>query len=169
MTKKEMTEIFTAMMLAWPNAEMFKGGIQKLGPTIALWTISMSDVDFWTAQQAVVKLCRTSKFPPTIAEMREQANVVNNEIENEVRRAYLDARNWVRLCSGDLKKAFERMTPRSQHVIQKMGGMEVFAPPDSKKFEMKLFEHTYKKLLKSSNALSDGLYIGDPETRKKIT
>ena len=27
MTNKEMTEIFSVMLLAWPNAEVFKGGI----------------------------------------------------------------------------------------------------------------------------------------------
>ena len=38
MTRKEMTEIFTVMSLAWPSAEMFKGGVERLGPTIKLWT-----------------------------------------------------------------------------------------------------------------------------------
>ena len=58
MTRKEMTEIFSVMLLAWPNAEMFKGGVQKLGPTIELWTACLPDVDFWQGQQAVIKLCR---------------------------------------------------------------------------------------------------------------
>lgn len=42
MTKKEMTELFSVMLLAWPNAEMFKGGVAKLGPTIELWTACLS-------------------------------------------------------------------------------------------------------------------------------
>lgn len=42
MTKKEMTELFGVMLLAWPNAEMFKGGVAKLGPTIELWTACLS-------------------------------------------------------------------------------------------------------------------------------
>ena len=53
-TTKEMTEIFSVMLLAWPNAEMFKGGVAKLGPTIELWTACLSDVDFWLGQQAVI-------------------------------------------------------------------------------------------------------------------
>lgn len=32
MTHKEMSEIFAVMLLAYPNAEVFKGGIAKLGP-----------------------------------------------------------------------------------------------------------------------------------------
>ena len=31
MTHKEMSEIFAVMLLAYPNAEVFKGGIAKLG------------------------------------------------------------------------------------------------------------------------------------------
>lgn len=72
MTKKEMTEIFSVMLLAWPNAEMFKGGVAKLGPTIELWTDCLSDVDFWLGQQAVIRLCRECKFPPSIAEFKEK-------------------------------------------------------------------------------------------------
>jgi len=80
MTKKEITEIFSAMLLAWPNAEMFKGGVQKLGPTIELWAKCLPDVDFWTGQQALVRLCQVCKFPPTIAEFREQVEKVNMDV-----------------------------------------------------------------------------------------
>ena len=81
MTKKEMTEIFSVMLLAWPNAEMFKGGVAKLGPTIELWTACLSDVDFWLGQQAVIRLCRECKFPPSIAEFKEKADNVQQEIK----------------------------------------------------------------------------------------
>lgn len=54
MTHKEMSEIFAVMLLAYPNAEVFKGGIAKLGPTINLWVTCLPEIDFWTGQQAVV-------------------------------------------------------------------------------------------------------------------
>ena len=81
MTGKEMTELFAIMLLAWPNAETFKGGIPKLAPTIKLWVSCTADVDFWTGQQAVVRLCQHCKFPPTIAEFREQVDNVNKDID----------------------------------------------------------------------------------------
>ena len=84
MTKKEMSEIFAVLLLAYPNAETFKGGIQKLGPTISLWATCLQDVDFWTGQQAVVKLCRECKFPPTIAEFREKAEAVTSEVKERI-------------------------------------------------------------------------------------
>ena len=72
MTNKEMSELFSVMMLAWPNAEMFKGGVAKLAPTIKLWTSCLPEIDFWTGQQALIKLCRVCKYPPTIAEFKSR-------------------------------------------------------------------------------------------------
>ena len=88
MTRKEMSEIFAALLLAYPHADVFKGGIQKLGPTINLWTTCLSEIDFWTGQQAVIKLCRVCKFPPTIAEFREQADNVKSEVQQRVNSAW---------------------------------------------------------------------------------
>lgn len=81
MTRAEMTEIFAVLMLAYPYAEMFKAPgkqavMEKLAPTITLWATCLADVDFWTGQQAAVRVCRVCKFPPTIAEFREQADAV---------------------------------------------------------------------------------------------
>ena len=76
MTKKEMTELFSVMLLAWPNAEMFKGGVAKLGPTIELWTACLTDVDFWLGQQTVIRLGRGCKFPASSAECKVEADAV---------------------------------------------------------------------------------------------
>ena len=45
MTHKEMSEIFAVMLLAYPNAEVFKGGIAKLGPTINLWVTCLPEIE----------------------------------------------------------------------------------------------------------------------------
>ena len=84
MTHKEMSEIFAVMLLAYPNAEVFKGGIAKLGPTINLWVTCLPEIDFWTGQQAVVKLVRECKFPPTIAEFKEKAEKVQAEVKARI-------------------------------------------------------------------------------------
>ena len=80
MTRAEVTEIFAVLMMAYPNAEMFKAPDKdslkaKLAPTITLWTTCLRDIDFWAAQQAVIRVCQTCKFPPTIAEMREKYEI----------------------------------------------------------------------------------------------
>ena len=111
MTHKEMSEIFAVMLLAYPNAEVFKGGIQKLGPTINLWVTCLPEIDFWTGQHAVVKLCRECKFPPTIAEFREKAESVKSEIRERISQSWM----W-------LKYDMEKMSP--EEAYQKL-------PPDS--------------------------------------
>lgn len=96
MTHKEMSEIFAVMLLAYPNAEVFKGGIAKLGPTINLWVTCLPEIDFWTGQQAVVKLVRECKFPPTIAEFKEKAEKVQAEVRARIDQAW----NYLKLDMG---------------------------------------------------------------------
>lgn len=123
MTLKETTEIFSVLMLAYPNAEMFKGGMQKLGPTIKLWTQCLGDVDFWTAQQAVIKLCKVCKFPPTIAELREQVDNVNAEIESSINDCIQLIRMWEHF--GDLEEHIAQL-PKGDIlaiVVARLGGV----------------------------------------------
>ncbi len=155
MTKTEMTELFAVMSLAWPNAEMFKNGVSKLGPTIALWSACLADLDYATAQKAMVKLCRECKFPPTIAEMREAADAVNKEMQGEAQEAYLMARNAVHLAAytGEtMDEVYQKLPKRSQRVIDTLGGMDGFAPPDKEYFNMNGFTGTYERLLRSNPA-----------------
>ena len=162
MTRAEMTEIFSVFMLAWPNAETFRASSKeelaaKLGPTITLWTASLRDVDYWTAQKATVKLCQSCKFLPSIAEMREAVEAVNREITGEAKRAYMDARSACMTFGAE--KAYEQLPARSKKVIDAMGGMEVFAPPDKDFFAMLDFESSYETFLR-------GTPTGLPSARK---
>lgn len=125
MTRKEVTELFSVMLLAWPNAEMFKGGVQKLGPTIELWAKCLTDVDFWTGQQALIRLCQVCKFPPTIAEFREQVESVNASIRE---RTSLDwSRIRLELDMGMTpRQIFKALPPDSMSRVAmiSMGGPE---------------------------------------------
>ena len=166
-----MTEIFAVLMLAYPNAEMFRASskqelTEKLAPTITLWATCLRDLDFWMAQKAVVRLCRTCKFPPTIAEMQEAAEAVRRDTAEEIRGAYLTARNAVQLgleMGGTLEEVYKDLLPRSMKVIDAMGGMERFAPPDAAMFNMDGFEQTYERLLRQNPI---GLPVGTGEQAK---
>ena len=134
MTRAEVTEIFAVLMMAYPNAEMFKAPDKdslkaKLAPTITLWTTCLRDIDFWAAQQAVIRVCQTCKFPPTIAEMREAAETVLHEVKSEINNAYLMARSELqlaRLAGRTKEQALEGMPTRTQKVIEAMGGIDAF-------------------------------------------
>ena len=124
MTRKEMTEIFSLMLLAWPNAEMFKGGVQKLGLTIELWTTCLPEVDFWTAQQAVIKLCRECKFPPSIAEFKERAEKVQSEVNEKINGSWNMLRADMELYGDSLETIVSRLPEDSieYRAIQAIGG-----------------------------------------------
>ena len=153
MTKKEVTEIFSVMMLAWPNSELFKGGIQKLGPTIELWHSCLPDVDFWTGKQAVIRLCRENKYSPTIADFREKVEKINTEIRERTEEALGRIKTgelfgsvadyYNQLPEGDFDKA----------VIQAMGGPEhLILPLDNgdAMWDVTGFENAYLAVLKKT-------------------
>lgn len=130
MTNKEMTELFAVMLLAWPNAETFKGGIPKLTPTIKLWTSCTADVDFWTGQQAVIHLCQHCKFPPTIAEFREQVDNVNKDIKSITSRTFQEIRS-AELMYGSLEAFYAKLPLGSftRAVIDTVGGVDALTLP----------------------------------------
>ncbi len=153
MTRAEVAQIFAVLVIAYPNAEMFKAPSQqvlqeKLAPTISLWATCLRDVDFWIAQQAVVKICQTCKFPPTIAEMRQAAEAVTEETRREIRQAFIGARTLYHLHDGDTAEIYKSLPDRSRKTIEAMGGMDAFAPPDRVYFNMAAFESTYEQLLR---------------------
>ncbi len=155
MTRAEVAQIFAVLVIAYPNAEMFKAPSQqalqeKLAPTISLWATCLRDVDFWTAQQATVRICQTCKFPPTIAEMREAADAVTQETEREIHQAFTAARTTYQLHGGDLAETYKHLPDRARKTIDAMGGMEAFAPPDRDCFDVAAFEGTYMKLLRKN-------------------
>ena len=158
MTKKEMTELFSVMLLAWPNAEMFKGGIQKLGPTIELWTACTADVDFWTAQRAVIKLCNECKFPPTIAEFREKVDKVNSEIKERLLSTWSEIRMSPMVdCSN--QEIYDSLHPESlaRRAIDMIGGPEALTIPVSdgtERWNYEAWEAAATQLIRRSNALA---------------
>ena len=170
MNRAEMTEIFAVLMVAYPNAEMFRAESQqalkeRLAPTITLWTTCLQDIDFWTAQKAVIRVCKTCKFPPTIAEMREAADGVSEEVRLEIESACMKARNALRwLQDGESEEdAIKRLPARTQKTIEAMGGIRAFSPPDKPMFNFDGFRQTYERLLRANPV---GLPGGE---RKKLT
>lgn len=180
MTKKEMTEIFSVMMLAWPNAEMFKGGTQKLAPTIELWTVCLSDVDFWTAQQAVIKLCRECKFPPSIAEFKEKATSVQYELSGRIDMAWRDVKWELERHETPEAALHELSDTLAEQAIAAMGGpgalivqsMHIYGDGRTEPCEYYNYDGFKKaatKIIQSKPALGGNrrLALADTEGRKQ--
>lgn len=163
-TKKEMTEIFSVMLLAWPNAEMFKGGVAKLGPTIELWTACLSDVDFWLGQQAVIRLCRECKFPPSIAEFREKAESVKGDVARQIDQAWSYLHMMIKTMDATPLEAYIDSPAMTKAAIDAMGGSDklIITEPHTmgdgsqgphKMFNYDGFRYAYEQLLRRKSAL----------------
>ncbi len=164
MTKREMVEIFAVMLLAYPNAETFKGGIQKLGPTIELWTSCLPEVDFWTGQQAVIRLCRECRYPPTIAEFKDKANAVMSEMQAQISQAWNSLRMPMRLLNMTpvetyngapdmVKAAVDAMGGPDKLVIQEFQTMDDGSNAPTEKLNYDGFCNAYEQLLRRQNVL----------------
>ena len=168
MTQKEMTEIFGVMLLAYPNAETFKGGIQKLAPTINLWCTCLTDVDFWTAEQAVIKLCRECKFPPTIAEFKEKADAVTSEVRQQIDADWnLFLRQPIRFGNATPQEVYDKAPAKIKAIVDDMGGpdklliteIHTMGDGSEKTFEMFNFDGfraAYERSLRGKDVLPGG-------------
>ncbi len=163
MTNKEMSELFSVMMLAWPNAEMFKGGTNKLAPTIKLWTSCLPEIDFWTGQQVLIKLCRVCKFPPTIAEFREQAEVLEQEIKSSIGMIQNDIRN-AKFFYGSLERWYGQLPCGSltRVLVDRMGGVNALLESHTHNgetislWQWDKLEKEYRKFLREKKTLPGG-------------
>lgn len=66
MNKKEIINLLAIATANFPTLQE-----KDMKPTAILWEKSLSDVDYKTAEAAVLKVLSTSKFFPTLAEIRE--------------------------------------------------------------------------------------------------
>lgn len=66
MNRKEIINLLAIATANFPSMQE-----RDMKPTAILWEKSLSDVDYPTAEAAVIKVLSTSKFFPTLAEIRE--------------------------------------------------------------------------------------------------
>ena len=71
MNKKEAGALVALALSNFPNLQD-----KEMGPTVTLWYEMLSDMPFPVAKAALMRVLSTSKFFPTIADIREAA--VNN-------------------------------------------------------------------------------------------
>lgn len=155
MTKKEMTEIFSVMMLAWPGHKMFEKA--TLQATIELWTACLADVDFWLAQQAAYRLCRECKFPPSIADFKEKSDSAKHDVKAEIDNAFYQLKMINDLYGED--HLYEKLEGRLRAVVDAMGGVQSLTIASEYKGKTEYrwnyegFERTYESMIRGQSAL----------------
>lgn len=71
MTKNEFATLASALKTYWPRENLLPNN-----EAMTLWYEELKDLDYQVAQTAIRKYVQTSKFPPTIAEIREMSAAV---------------------------------------------------------------------------------------------
>ncbi|WP_409969583.1 replicative helicase loader/inhibitor [Bengtsoniella intestinalis] len=153
MTKLETSEIFSLMMIAWPNAEMFRGGLSKLDVTITLWHRCLGGTDRWIGQCVAYELCKTNKFPPTIAEFLEKCTELTQFHTYEVYRLLNQVKRGSYMYE-DLQE-FVNTLPTSSllsQLIFAMGGASNLVKPagDKQRWNLEAFEMAYWQTIKKT-------------------
>ena len=125
MTKAEMTTLFAAMSLIYRHDKMFAAGIEALKPTIEIWTAALPDMSYALGQQALMRVFRTCKYPPTPADLSEAAE----EIKAEIRRYCEPIKNMIQLECSDLigrtvEECYSKLSPNdlTRKAIDYIGG-----------------------------------------------
>lgn len=103
MDRKEFVEIMGAMV------EMYPGRFEKLGNlAMEMWFECLSDLEYGIARQAIVNHAKSSKFPPTVADIREQYRFIREEVHKKavaIENVFLNMMNFYPSGSDD-KDAF---------------------------------------------------------------
>lgn len=165
MTRAEMTEIFAVMRLNYRHAKMFEGGIESLAPTIRLWTAALPEVDYWTGQKALMSVLRTCKYPPTIAEFKEAADVVVQDVQHQIDQSVSMLRVHAMAANRSVEEICCEQEPGSyvQLAIVEMGGPSAMSKDNLRRWEQ--FAEAYYRVLQKQFPAQGGLAL--PEGRKE--
>lgn len=145
MTGQDIDKLFELLAI-------FRPGDKHLGDKQlrSAWLFVLKPYAPEDVREAVAQYFRESSYWPDVTDIAKRCpKIVMEDISGEAKRAYLAARNLVRLSEQEempLKWAYDRMPARSREVIDKMGGMEAFAPPESPVLRMKEFQETYRRM-----------------------
>ena len=73
MSEQEFMKIASAIKTSYPTVNVLKDK-----PSMDIWYMMLSDLDYRVCQTAVLELISTSKFPPTIPEIREKCSYLTS-------------------------------------------------------------------------------------------
>lgn len=76
MTEKQTVEIVTTICMSYPSFE--KLGADAIKGMVKIWAMLFADDDYSLVQLAVAKHISTSKWPPSVSEIREQMMLIEH-------------------------------------------------------------------------------------------
>ena len=102
MTKKEALQVLAILKAAYPAS--YNGTKEEAAGTVSVWCMQFADVPADIVLMAIHKLISTSKFPPTVAEVKSKIHSLHWEAYS----ALSDAFRYNRI-SEETKAQYQRI------------------------------------------------------------
>jgi hypothetical protein len=102
MTKKEALQVLAILKAAYPAS--YNGTKEEAAGTVSVWCMQFADVPADIVLMAIHKLISTSKFPPTVAEVKSKISALHWEAYS----ALSDGMRYNRI-SEEEKQAYQRI------------------------------------------------------------
>lgn len=119
MKRSEAAKLLAVVAASYPN---FEPDEVKLG----VWTEMLGDLDYPTANMAVRRHIATSRFAPTVAEIREQAMIAGGHEEVTATEAWGELMQAVRHHGYyHEREALAEMNPETRRVVERITWREV--------------------------------------------
>lgn len=144
MNRKEISEIFSLWSLNWPNAEMFQGDRNLLNARITLYANRLQEVSYWFGRKGALISIDTRRFPPNIAEYREDISKAKAASEM-ISGMWFDQLRFADTRNG-LEAAYTELPQPVQEIVDEMGGMKRVYIPGTQILDGTGFEAAYIRL-----------------------
>lgn len=102
MTKKEALQVLAILKAAYPAS--YNGTKEEAAGTVSVWCMQFADMPADIVLMAIHKLISTSKFPPTVAEVKSKISALHWEAYS----ALSDGMRYKRI-SEEEKQAYQRI------------------------------------------------------------
>ena len=121
MTRKEIVTLLSMATANFPSTQK-----QDLTATLMLWEKALSDIPYQVAENAVIKVLATSKFFPTIAEIREAATQMTKPRKIDAMEAWGQILLAVRRHGiYEEKKALDSLSPDIAKMVKRFTWREI--------------------------------------------
>lgn len=120
MTNKEISKLMALATANFPNMQE-----KDMGPTLVLWREMLADMPYEVAEAALLKVLATTKFWPTMAEIREAALTITGQ------QGLTPAEAWALVEQANERYGYYRaaegmrsLPPLVQTVVRALGGFQ---------------------------------------------
>jgi hypothetical protein len=122
----EMFKIITFLGIAYPNYAAFSDVTQAKN-TAKVWADMLGDIDFKLLEAAVKRYASINKWPPSIAEIRENAlNIISPQQGLTAADAWGEVMSAIRNFGIYREvEALESMPPKTRKVVKYIGWKEI--------------------------------------------